>query len=189
MASQHVNRSRTHKMGGKAATEPCACCGIAPNPDGKPLSVTFEKPDVIYDINPILLDTWGDDPFLAIKDVGFFVRVLLPVALTDGFSVEFGTWLEVAAEDFREAWRTWNYPEYRDLVLDGYVGNTIAPWARFRHALTTAVVTDPSRVPIVASSANEDVNAILARTWPHAEVLRPYADLLRADATPPLAEP
>jgi hypothetical protein len=189
MSKQHVTRSRAHKAGGRAVTEPCACCGIAPDPDGKPLSVTFENPDVIFDIAPELLDTWGGDPFLAIKDVGFFVRVLLPVALTDGFAVEFGTWLEVDAEDFRLAWQTWNFPEYADLVLEGYVANQIAPWRRFHHGLAQAVVTDRARVPILTTGTNEEINEVLGKTWPHAEVLAPYVDLLRADAPPPVEEP
>ena len=185
MSKQHVTRSGAHKIGGRASTEPCSCCGIAPDPDGKPLSVTFEHPDVIFDIAPELLDTWGGDPFLAIKNVGFFVRVLLPVALTDGFAVDFGTWLEVDAEDFRHAWQTWNFPEYADLVLEGYIANQIAPWKRFRHSLAKAVVTDLARVPILTNSTNDETNEILSKAWPHAEVLAAYGDLLRSDAPPP----
>ena len=120
--------------------------------------------------------------------LGFFVRVLLPVALTDGFAVEFGTWLEVDAEDFRLAWQTWNFPEYTDLVLEGYIGNQIAPWNRFRHSLVKAVVRDQARVPVITSGANEEIDEILGKTWPHAEVLASYRDLLRADVPPPAQE-
>ena len=128
MTKSNVSRTSRAKSGGKASLQPCSCCGIAPDPMGRPLSVTFEQPDVIFEIHPELLDTWGEDPFLAIKGIGFFVRVVLPVRLTDGFAVDFGTWLEVHSEDFRQAWRTWNFPEYKDLVLEGYLGNEIAPW-------------------------------------------------------------
>jgi hypothetical protein len=184
MTKPNVSKGTRAKMGGKDAAEPCACCGIAPGPLGKPLAVTFENPDVVFDIAPELLETWGGDPFLAIKDVGFFLRVLLPVELTDGFAVEFGTWLEIDADDFRTAWQTWNFPEYKDLVVKGYIANTIAPWAKFRHSLVTALVREPERVPFVIADDNEDLGDVMGKTWPHADVLAPYAELLRADAPP-----
>jgi len=87
-----------------------------------------------------------------IKNVDFFVRVILPVELTDGFSVAFGTWLEVRDEDFREAWKTWNAPEYADLAMEGYVANEIEPWNPFPHAMVRAAVRDVEQVPYITSS-------------------------------------
>ncbi len=181
MTKSNVSRARRAKVGGKATLEPCACCGIARDPRGRPLSVTFEQPDVIFDIEEELLETWGEDPFLAIKNVGFFVRVILPVKLTDGFSVDFGTWLEVHSEDFRTAWQTWNFPEYSGLTLDGYVANAIEPWKKLPHELVRAVVRDVAQVPYLDSCDNELVTRIMRETWPHADVLKPYADLLKAE--------
>jgi hypothetical protein len=180
MTRRNVSRSNPAKAGGKAVGTPCACCGLAPDPAGKPLNVTFEQPDVLFHVEPELLQTWGGDPFLAVKDVGFFVRVLLPVRLTDGFAVDFGTWLEVDAEDFRLAWQTWNFPEYSDLAIEGYVANEIAPWGELPHALVKAAVRDPERVPYLASSDDPLIARILTETLPHAEVLAPYLDLLKA---------
>jgi hypothetical protein len=184
MAKSNVSRSGRVKSGGMAALPPCACCGIAPNADGRPLSVTFEQPDVVSQIEPVLLETWGGDPFLAIKDVGFFVRVILPVKLSDGYSVDFGTWLEIFSEDFRTAWRTWNFPEYRDLVFEGYIANDIAPWGRLPHALVRATVRDMAQVPVLTSCEDETIGRILADEWPHADVLGHYAEVLRSQ--PPL---
>jgi hypothetical protein len=184
MTKSNVSRASRMKIGGRAAGEPCTCCGIAADPSGRPFSITFGMPDVIFDIREELLQTWGDDPFLTIKDIGFFVRVLLPVKLTDGFSVNFGTWLEIHAEDFRKAWRTWNFPEYADLEFEGYVANDIEPWKRFPHALVKATVRDMEQVPYLTSSQNEVVAKVLADTWPHADVLTPYAELLKSE--PPL---
>jgi hypothetical protein len=179
-----VTRSRRSKAGGRPAGLPCACCGIAPGVGGKPLSVTFEQPDVVNEIHPELLDTWGGDPFLAIKNVGFFVRVVLPIKLSDGFAVDFGTWLEVPSEDFRTAWQTWNMPEYKDLVLEGYLANVIAPWPEFPHALVKATVRDLDEVPIVTSSGSGDLMAVMMVEWPHARILTPYAEILRAEPMP-----
>jgi hypothetical protein len=156
---------------------------------GKPLSVTFEQPDVYYDIHPELLDTWGGDPFLAIKTVGFFVRVVLPIKCTDDFAVDFGTWLEVSDESFRTAWLNWNTPEYKDLVLEGYLANAVAPWPEFPHSMVTATVRDPNEVPVVTSASHGDIMALMRMEWPHARVLAPYVDVLRSQPLPADAAP
>jgi hypothetical protein len=181
MTKTKVTRAGKGKTGGKAATEPCACCGISPDPRGRPFSITFEQPDVISQIEPELLETWGGDPFLAIKNVGFFVRVILPIRLTDGYAVDFGTWLEVDSDSFRTAWQSWNFPEYKDLELEGYVANEIEPWTKFPHALVKATVRDMEQVPYLTSSENEVFGRVLAETWPHPEVLQPFASILRSE--------
>jgi hypothetical protein len=147
-------------------------------PSTNRIAITFAQPDVIHDIPEALLETWGGDPFLAIKDVGFFVRVVLPVKLDDGSIVDFGTWLEVHSEDFRTAWRTWNAPEYADLSIQGYVDNEIGPWGRLPHELITAAVVNPDEIPHLVSTTNPLVTRILEETWPAAEVLAPYAGVL-----------
>jgi hypothetical protein len=152
------------------------------------IAITFAQPDVIHDIHEALLETWGGDPFLAIKNVGFFIRVVLPVKLSDGSIVDFGTWLEVHSEDFRTAWRTWNAPEYADLSVEGYVANEIAPWGRLPHELVTASVVDVDEIPHLVSTANPIVTRILEETWPAEEVLAPYADLLSEEPAPDASE-
>jgi Uncharacterized protein conserved in bacteria (DUF2199) len=182
LTKSNVSRASGGKVGGKASTEPCACCGIAPDPRGRPFSIVFEQPDVVSQIEPELLDTWGTDPFIAIKNVGFFVRVILPVQLTDGFSVEFGTWLEVRDDDFREAWKVWNSPEYSGLVIEGYMANEIEPWSPFPHAMIRAAVRDVDQVPYLVASDAPLFARILGEVEPHADVLAPYASLLKSDA-------
>jgi hypothetical protein len=184
--NSNVSRSGRVKGGGKASVEPCACCGIAPDPRGRPFSITFEQPDVIDQIHPNLLDTWGGDPFLAIKTVGFFIRVILPIKLNDGFAVDFGTWLEIDNEDFRTAWQAWNFPEYKDLAIEGYLANAVAPFDKFPHAVVKVTVREPEQVPYVTSSDNEFFTRLLTDTWPHASVLAPYGDLLKSE--PPLGD-
>ena len=107
-----------------------------------------------------------------------------PVQLTDGFSVAFGTWLEIADEDFRHAWQIWNAPEYADLAIEGYVANEIEPWNPFPHAMVRAVVRDVEQVPYLATSDDPLFARILGETLPHADVLTHYAKLLKSD--PPL---
>jgi hypothetical protein len=149
---------------------------------GRAISITFSQPDIVDDIHPDLLETWGDDPFLAIKDVGFFLRVVLQVRLDDGSRVDFGTWLEIDADDFRTAWRTWNFPEYADLAVEGYPANAIAPWGEFPHVLVKATVRDTDEVPILTSCADMEVMRVIDGIWPQDHVLASYADLLRGEA-------
>jgi hypothetical protein len=182
MTRSNVSRSSRSKVGGKAFGEPCSCCGIAPDPRGRPFSITFDVPDVYLEIHPELLATWGDDPFLAIKDTGFYLRVLLPVKLNDGFAVDFGTWLKVDPEVFRQAWRTWNFPEYKDLTFDGLLANRIEPWKPTLRTRVTARVRDVDQVPYIVESTDLLGKRIVADIWPHAEVLAPYKDLLKSDA-------
>jgi hypothetical protein len=187
MASK-TTRSTGTKRGGRPAVKPCDCCGIAPGVDGKPLSITFELPDVYHEIPPELLDVWGEDPFLAIKTIGFFVRVIVPVKLDGGFAANIGTWLEVRDEDFRTAWQTWNAPEYKDLEIEGYLANIIEPWTQFPHALVKATVVREDEVPVITSATHPDVQKFLETEWKHAWVFEPYAAILRADLPAPLPE-
>ena len=145
------------------------------------LAITFADPDVLLDVPEELLDTWGKDPFLAIKTIGFFLRVALQVRLDDGSRVDFGTWLEVDDEDFRTAWQTWNVPEYADLVVHGYVANSIAPWGQLPHVLVEAVVRDVDDIPVLASCPDLRVAEIIDGVWPADQVLAPYGDVLRGE--------
>ena len=36
MTKSNISRASRAKIGGKASLEPCACCGIAPDPQGTP---------------------------------------------------------------------------------------------------------------------------------------------------------
>ncbi len=182
-----VTRSRKSKSGGKPAVQPCECCGFVPGADGKPVSITFELPDVYYEIPPELLETWGQDPFLAIKTIGFFVRVVVPVRLDGGFSVNYGTWLEVHAETFREAWQTWNMPEYASLEMEGYLANVLDPWGTFPHALVKATVRNLDDVPVVTSATHPDVQKFLETEWKHSWALTPYAEVLETDSPEAIA--
>ena len=179
MTKSNVSRANLAKSGGKAAAAPCACCGIAPDPRGRPFSITLNLPDVYYEIHHELLDTWGDDPFLVIKDTGFYLRVILPVKLTDGFAVDFGTWLKVDPEVFRQAWQTWNFPEYKDLAFEGLLANRLEPWKPTLKTHVKARVLDVDKVPYIVESPDALGARIIDETWPHADVFAPYVELLQ----------
>jgi len=83
------------------------------------------------------------------------------VRLDDGSRVDFGTWLEIPDEDFRTAWQTWNFPEYADLAVEGYLANSIDPWGRFPHVLAKATIRDVDEVPVLTSCPDLDVMRII----------------------------
>ncbi|MBW3665796.1 MAG: DUF2199 domain-containing protein, partial [Actinobacteria bacterium] len=68
---------------------------------------------------------WGNDVLMAVKDLGSFVRALLPVHLDDGTSLTFGLWLGVHPDDLHHLWRVWWEPEYADVSFTGYIANDL----------------------------------------------------------------
>jgi len=147
-------------------------CGIAPDPQGRPFSITFTLPDVHYDIHPELLDTWGDDPFLAIKDVGFYLRVLLPVKLTDGYSVNSAHGSRSILKSSTPAWEQVELPRVQGLCLrrpSGQSPGALEAHAGARHV--KAKVLDVAQVPVRRRESGSSGARIITETWPHDEVL------------------
>ena len=72
--------------------------------------------------------TWGNDVMMQVQAVGCFVRILIPVRLTGGYTVTYGAWLAVSPEDLRHAWEVWWTPAYRDLRLTGVLANRLPAW-------------------------------------------------------------
>ncbi|NUR97752.1 MAG: DUF2199 domain-containing protein, partial [Kribbellaceae bacterium] len=152
----------------------CAECG-APR-DEHDRHVRFRLPDPVLalDLDPAELEarTWGDDVLMRVKDVGAFVRCLLPVPLTGGYRVTFGVWLSVDPDLLRQAHAIWWEPEYASLELTGRLANAVPPWAeRVMGAPAEAVVLDGEHVPYITRSQDEVLAGVLTREWPHAEVL------------------
>jgi len=107
---------------------------------------------------------------MQVPNVGAFVRALLPVHLTDGFTVTFGVWLAVRPDDLQHAFRLWWEPSYRDLVLEGWLGNALPRWGLLT-APATASVRDVDQTPYVSNSSDPTLSQVLTREWPHEDVL------------------
>jgi hypothetical protein len=88
---------------------------------------------------------WGNDVLMEVRDVGAFVRVLVPVRLTGGYTITYGVWLGVRAEDLRRAWEVWRTPEYTDLRLAGLLANKLP---RGRGRLTGGRSSPPCGTPM-----------------------------------------
>jgi hypothetical protein len=107
---------------------------------------------------------------MQVPSVGPFVRALLPVSLSGGFTITFGVWLLVHPDDFQRAYRIWWEPEYADLVLDGWLANALPGWGLLATPVR-AVVRDPEETPYCSESPDQPLAAVLSQRWPHDVVL------------------
>lgn len=116
--------------------------------------------------------TLGSGPLLQVQGIGAFVRVLLPIKLTGGFTLTIGTWLAIDPARLHEVWECWWTDAYRDLVLEGYLANAIEPWGEaVLGAAATASVRDPEQIPYVRSSPEPNLDRVLTTEWPHEDIL------------------
>src|SRR4051812_39365013 len=114
-----------------ASTDTCPSCGR--RLDVHDQHFRFTLPDLVLNASEreLTAGTWmsnGDarsSVMMQVPSVGPFVRALLPVALTGGFTVTFEVWLAVHPDDLQRAFRVWWEPEYQDLVLDGWLANAL----------------------------------------------------------------
>jgi hypothetical protein len=151
-------------------------CGRAADEHNR--HVRFSLPDPVLQLadRERTPGTWMShaDPatsvMLQVPGAGAFVRVLLPVALTGGFTVTFGLWLGVAAVDLHRAVEQWWAPTYAELLLDGHIANDVRPWGLLARP-ATAVVRDPDQTPYLDSSPDPETRRVLTEQWPHDEVL------------------
>ena len=111
-----------------------------------------------------------------VQDVGAFVRVLVPIHLSGGYTVTFGAWLGVHPDDLRRAYEIWFTPDYAGLELEGVLANMLPPWEEqtYRRPMR-AKVRNPDEVPYAAGSPDEELQRILTEEWPHEFVLSAVA--------------
>jgi hypothetical protein len=107
-----------------------------------------------------------------VQDIGAFVRVLLPIQLTGGFTMTVGTWLGVHPDDLKQAWEVWWKPEYLDLRLQGRLANAVPPWGEQVFGKPAfAVVRNPDQVPYIDGSTDHFLDKIVRDEWPHEAIL------------------
>lgn len=153
-------------------------CGTCGRPtDAHDRHVRFRLPDpLVGAFDPQSPGVWmsGRDPLRADmmqhSEAGPFIRALLPVALTGGFTVTFGVWVGVHPDDLQRAFSVWHEPEYAELTFDGFLANRVGPWDVLG-APVHLVVRSPDQIPVCGSSEDRVLRRILADTWPHEDVL------------------
>lgn len=113
------------------ADNTCPTCGRPLDSHNQHFRFTLPDPVLDTPARESAPGTWMShgDPnssvMMQVPSVGPFVRVLLPVSLTGGFTVTFGVWLLVHPDDLARAYRIWWEPQYADLVLDGWLANAL----------------------------------------------------------------
>lgn len=123
--------------------------------------------------------TWGQDPLLQVQGIGAFVRVLLPIRLSEASVLTVGTWLAIDPDRMKSVWEQWETPAYATLELDGYLANAIPPWGdQVLGSPASGAVIDPSLFPYLRASSEPVLDSILTRTWQHQDILEAYASIL-----------
>jgi hypothetical protein len=107
---------------------------------------------------------------MQIPGFGAFVRALLPVRLTGGYTVTFGVWAGVHPAELQRTFRIWWEPEYQDLQLDGVLGNSIPPWGLLA-ARVSLSVRDPEQTPYCSGSPDPQLSRVLREEWAHEDIL------------------
>ena len=106
---------------------------------------------------------------MLVPTVGSFVRALLPVQLTGGYTVTFGVWLGIKPEDLQRAFSIWTAPEYVELRLAGRLANALPVWDVFA-VPAEAAVRDSEQTPYIVRSSEEMLTRVLTESWPHDQI-------------------
>jgi hypothetical protein len=154
----------------------CATCGRPVDAHNR--HVRFQLPDPVLDVpdRERTEGTWlshGDantSVMMMVPTVGTFVRAVLPIRLTEGYTVTFGVWIGVHPDELQRAFAVWWEPEYIDLRLIGLLANALPGWDLLAAEVDTAVL-DIEHTPYVVRSSDPALADVLTREWPHDEVL------------------
>jgi hypothetical protein len=144
----------------------------------------FGLPDPVLDLpdRERTAGTWmshgtpTESVMMEVPGAGAFVRVLLPVTLTGGYSVTYGVWLGIHPEDLRRTFEVWSEPAYQDLRLEGRLANAVPPFGLLA-APVTATVRDVDETPYCTESSDAELCRVLTEKWDHATVLASFPDL------------
>jgi hypothetical protein len=107
---------------------------------------------------------------MLVPDLGGFIRALLPVQLTGGYTVTFGVWVGVHPDDLKRAFDVWWAPEYTDLRIRGRLANALPGWDVFGVEVDLAV-TDPDATPYCVDSPDSKLRAVMTSYWDHELIL------------------
>ena len=148
----------------------CSCCGTAIEPADR-FDIRVHLPDIALK-DPGKPRSSPMDALLLVKGEGAFLRVLLPVRLSSGSDLVFGTWMRIGDDDARHVFDIWEDASYANLILEGTLGNAIKPWGdRLLGAKVTAVVRDVNEIPYVERSEDPYVSRVITEDWDHDRIL------------------
>ena len=151
---------------------------------GRPLDehnrdIRFGVPEPVLSIpeeeRPAL--TWGNDVLMRVEGVGGFVRILIPVKLSGGYTVTYGAWLSVEYADLRRAWEVWtDNSRYQHLRLTGVLANMLPGWENETYVKPLeAAVLNIEHLPYAVDSPDDFMRSVIRDEWPHEVVLAAIA--------------
>ncbi|RJQ79013.1 DUF2199 domain-containing protein [Pseudonocardiaceae bacterium YIM PH 21723] len=143
----------------------CTTCGRALDDHAR--DIRFGLPDPVLEVPENLRaeHTWQTDDMMTVDGIGAFMRVLLPVRLTGGFEVTFGTWIGVRPLELERAFAIWPTREYADFAVNGWLANRIDPWGLLGIPLT-ASVRDVNQIPYITGSSDPFLDHLLQERVP-----------------------
>jgi hypothetical protein len=123
---------------------------------------------------------WGNDVLMQVEALGSFVRILIPVKLTGGYTVTYGAWLSIHADDLSRAWENWWAPTYAGLRLCGVLANMLPGWESETYVKPVeAAVLNVEQVPYAIDSTDDFMRRVLRDEWPHQAILDAIAPFER----------
>jgi hypothetical protein len=158
---------------------PLVCSHCAQPVEDRDIHFRFKLPDPLLKIPKAEREqrVRGDGDIVGASGIGMFARVLLPVKLTGGYQITYGTWLGLMDEtEFDRARALWHAPEYSSLVLMGVLANAIEPWGDPLMTRARVAVRGPNEVPYVDAVQDESMAEVLTATWPRSWVLSAIPD-------------
>lgn len=115
----------------------------------------------------------GGPHVFVVKDMGRFLRVLLPLALDDGRRVTLGVFVAVSSEAYERAREAAGDDEkYSRLTYSGLLANAIEPWGdELLGAEVDVAVLDQTSMAYVVGSNHQALARVLQGQWPASAVL------------------
>ncbi|HEY3038616.1 MAG TPA: DUF2199 domain-containing protein [Pyrinomonadaceae bacterium] len=150
----------------------CPTCGRSLDEHNRHIRFGVPEPVLSVPEKERAARTWGNDVLMQVQGVGAFVRILVPVKLTGGYTVTYGAWLSVQPDDLRHACDVWFAPSYMDLCLRGVLANMLPGWESETYVKPVeAAVLNVEQVPYAVDSPDDFMRRVIKDEWPHEFVL------------------
>lgn len=154
----------------------CTCCGGALDEHDR--HVRLLLPDRIAERSEaerlLGVGLSDSDPsrahFLEAAAYGCFVRSLLRVRLTDGYSLTYGLWVRVTPETAQRLGRVWENEDYYGLRFEGWLGNALPGLGHLDAPVTVGVVL-AGDLPRVLGSPDPAAQTALSETHERVRIL------------------
>ena len=154
----------------------CSTCGRTLDEHNRHIRFGVPEPVLSIPKEERAALTWGNDVLMQVKGIGGFVRILIPIKLTGGYTVTYGAWLSVDSPSLHRAWEVWEDEAYKDLRLTGVLANMLPGWEDETYASPIeAAVIDTEHTPYAIASTDEFMDRVLKDEWPHEVVLTAIA--------------